>query len=76
MIDSLSFQLTYCIINYFSSIWYKSLGFNVLGTLGILLIAKRRGWIPAARPVVEHLLTQGMFLSPGLIAMALAEIGE
>ncbi len=54
----------------------KSLGFNVLGTLGILLIAKRRGWIPAARPVVEELLTQGMFLSPGLIAMALAEVGE
>lgn len=54
----------------------KSLGFKVLGTLGILLIAKRRGWIPAARPVVEHLLTQGMFLSPGLIAMALAEVGE
>ena len=54
----------------------RSLGFKVLGTLGILLIAKQRGWIPAARPVVEQLLVQGMFLSPGLIAAALAEVGE
>ncbi len=46
------------------------------GTLGLVLRAKRQGIIPRARPVLEQLCTAGMYLSSGLIDLALAEIGE
>lgn len=44
--------------------------------LGILLAARRKGWIPAAQPVIEQLISEGLYLSPSLVAEALAEIGE
>ena len=53
-----------------------SLNIKVLGTLGIVLAAKRRGWIPAARPVIEDLVARKMYLSGDLIAAALQEVGE
>jgi hypothetical protein len=40
------------------------------------LAAKRMSWIVAARPVVERLLGDGLYLSPSLVAQALAEVGE
>lgn len=54
----------------------ESLGVPVTGTLGIVLRAKRRGLIPAARPLVERLLEQRLYLSDELVEAALAEIGE
>lgn len=54
----------------------RSLGVKVIGTLGIVLAAKRRAWIPAARPVVERLLEQGLYLASDLVATALQEVGE
>ena len=54
----------------------RSLGVPVVGTLGVVLAAKRMGWIGAARPVVERLLADGLYLSPSLVAEALAEVGE
>lgn len=48
----------------------------VVGTLGVVLIAKRRGAIPAARPVLEELLSQGMYLSGPVVEQALALVGE
>jgi len=53
-----------------------SLDIKVIGTLGIVLVAKRRGWIPAARPVIEELVARKMYLSGALIAAALREVGE
>jgi predicted nucleic acid-binding protein len=53
-----------------------SMNVRVIGTLGIVLAAKRRGWIPAARPVIEDLVARRMFLSGDLIAAALREVGE
>ena len=53
-----------------------SLGIPVIGTLGIVLRARRQGIIPAARPVVEDLLRGGMFLSRPLLDRALALVGE
>ena len=53
-----------------------SLGIPVIGTLGIVLRARRQGIIPAARPVVEDLLRGGMFLSRSLLDRALAFVGE
>nr|WP_295590556.1 hypothetical protein [uncultured Lamprocystis sp.] len=34
------------------------------------------GWIAAARPVVERLIRDGLYLSPSLMADALQEVGE
>jgi len=53
-----------------------SLNIKVIGTLGIVLAAKRRGWIPSARPVIEDLVARKMYLSGDLIAAALREVGE
>ncbi|NBC18561.1 MAG: DUF3368 domain-containing protein [Bacteroidetes bacterium] len=54
----------------------KTLGIPVRGTLGIVLLAKKRGVIEAARPVVEGLVAQGMYLSKGVLDQALALVGE
>ena len=53
-----------------------SLNIKVMGTLGIVLIAKQRGWIPAARPVIADLVARKMYVSGDLIAAALREVGE
>jgi predicted nucleic acid-binding protein len=52
------------------------LGITTRGTLGLILIAKRRGVIPAARPVIESVRAAGLYLSQRVIDAALAEVGE
>ncbi len=54
----------------------KNLGFSVTGTAGILVSAKRRGLLPAVRPVLETLLVQGFRLSTELIKATIVEAGE
>jgi len=54
----------------------QSMGVPLIGTLGVVLRAKRRGVIPAARPVIEHLLRVGLYASDALIERALAHLGE
>jgi predicted nucleic acid-binding protein len=54
----------------------RSLGIPLIGTLGLILLAKQIGRIPAARPVVERLRTSGMYLSDAVIDEALARVGE
>ena len=51
-------------------------GLQTRGTLGIVLMAKQRGAIPAARPVIDDLLRSGMYLSRPVIDGALARVGE
>lgn len=53
-----------------------TLGIPVRGTLGLVLIARQRGQIPAARPVLLQLRQAGMYLSDRVINQALAMIGE
>ncbi|MGC8641465.1 MAG: DUF3368 domain-containing protein [Isosphaeraceae bacterium] len=48
----------------------------VIGTLGLVLLAKRVGRISLARPVVERLRTSGMYLSDVVINQALERVGE
>jgi predicted nucleic acid-binding protein len=48
----------------------------VRGTLGLVLIAKQRGEISAARPLIEQLRQSGMYLSTSVINRALALVGE
>lgn len=53
-----------------------TLGIPIKGTLGLVLTAKQRREIPAARPVLEQLRLSGMYLSDQVINQALALVGE
>jgi predicted nucleic acid-binding protein len=53
-----------------------SLNIPVRGTLGIVLTAKRREMIPAARPVIEDMMKAGLYLSKKVLDQALAKVGE
>jgi predicted nucleic acid-binding protein len=48
----------------------------VIGSLGVVLRAKKRGLIEQARPVVERLVEAGMFLDEALLGEALRAVGE
>ena len=48
----------------------------VRGTLGIVMTAKKRGIVPQARPVIEHLIRSGLYLSSQILDEALKRIGE
>ena len=48
----------------------------IRGTLGIVLLAKKKGIIPKAKPVIEELRQMGMYLSDTIIKKALLYVGE
>ena len=52
------------------------LGLRVRGTLGLVLLAKKKRVIPVARPLLEQLRTEGLFLSDKLMNQTLALVGE
>jgi predicted nucleic acid-binding protein len=54
----------------------REAGIPVVGTLGIVLRAKQRGKITAARPLIEQLLREGLYLSHQLVRAGLAEVDE
>lgn len=54
----------------------QAFGLPMIGTLGVVLRAKRRGVIGKARPVIEHLRRVGLYASDSLIEQALAHVGE
>ena len=53
-----------------------SLGIPLRGTLGIVLLAKNRGLIPQARPVMEDMIRNGLYLSRSVLDRALEKAGE
>ncbi len=53
-----------------------TLNIPVIGTLGLVLIAKKRGIIPLARPVMDKLRQTGMYLSNAIMNQALTLVGE
>jgi predicted nucleic acid-binding protein len=53
-----------------------TLGVPVRGTLGLVLLAKRRGRIAAAAPVLDQLQAAGMYLSDAVVRQALALVDE
>jgi len=53
-----------------------SLDISLRGTLGIVLVAKRRGLIPRARPVIESMMSAGLYLSRRVLDEALRRVGE
>lgn len=51
-------------------------GVPVIGTVGVLVLAKRKDLVPLVTPLLEALATSGYFLSDEIIAAALAASGE
>jgi len=52
-------------------------GLTVVGALGVLLLAKRRGLIPQLRPLIMRLQGElDFYLSPGLVAGVLRDANE
>jgi len=54
----------------------KKLGLQVMGTLGVLALAKYRGLLSEVKPVVEKLLEKGCWISKRVIERFLRELGE
>lgn len=53
-----------------------ALGIPVRGTLALVLLAKQRGLVTAARPVLNRMVQAGMYLSDRLLNEALALVGQ
>ena len=54
----------------------RSLMVPLIGTLGLVLRARKEGLIPEARAVVERLRESGMYLSDQVVKESLALVGE
>jgi predicted nucleic acid-binding protein len=55
----------------------RALGLVVTGTLGVLLLGKQRGRLPALKPVLDSLIQQHSFrLARGLYEQTLQQAGE
>jgi predicted nucleic acid-binding protein len=52
------------------------LNIQTQGTLGLVLVAKQQGLVPAVRPVLEQLRQAGMYLSTRLEDQILTAAGE
>jgi predicted nucleic acid-binding protein len=52
------------------------LSVQVTGTLGLALLAKQRGLVPLARPLVEEFARAGLYLSESFVQRALRFVGE
>lgn len=54
----------------------KAHGVQIIGTAGLIGLAKLRGLVPGARPLLEALTPAGYFLHPSVIATVLTDLGE
>jgi predicted nucleic acid-binding protein len=54
----------------------SALGIRVIGTIGLLLMAKQRGLIPAIRPALQSVEDAGLFLSASQRDLILSRSGE
>lgn len=54
----------------------RTAGLSVIGTLGLLLLAKKRGLLPSVRPVVERIVAAGAWYDQKLIERILSAAGE
>jgi len=54
----------------------RRLGLVVVGSLGVLALAKKRGLIPEVRPYVSRLRSSGCYLSDELVETFLRRLGE
>ena len=54
----------------------KACSVLLVGSLGIILRARKAGLIPAARLLVEKLIESGSYLAADLVRQALHKVGE
>ena len=54
----------------------KFMGMKTTGTLGILIQAKRRGLIQEVKPLMEAVISQGLYVSEKIQRLVLREAGE
>lgn len=54
----------------------RALNIPLQGTLGLILVAKQLGMIPAVRPVLDTLRQTGMYVSDQLTRQVLDQAGE
>ncbi len=54
----------------------KLLNVEVIGTLGLLKIAKNRGVIPSVKKVISDMLAEGYYIEDKLITQILEDVGE
>lgn len=51
-------------------------GLRIVGTLGILITARKRNLVPVLRPLLERLIESGYFVSRELVAAVLRSVAE
>lgn len=51
-------------------------GIKLIGTLGLLVVAKKRGLITEIKPLLEQLITVGFYMSSDLYQAMLEQAGE
>jgi predicted nucleic acid-binding protein len=54
----------------------NSMNLRVIGSLGVVVMAKQKGLIAEAKPVIERLRRVGLYLDDGLVTKALEMVGE
>jgi len=54
----------------------KELGLRVVGTLGVLVEAKRQGLLTAIGPLMEEMISNGIYFGPQLVERILAAVGD
>ncbi len=54
----------------------KFMGLNVTGTLGILLKAKKEGYLESVEPIMNELIRDGLYISDTVKRFVLKEAGE
>ncbi|WP_240921926.1 DUF3368 domain-containing protein [Thermococcus sp. ES12] len=52
------------------------MGVKVMGTAGVLLLAKKRGIVGAVKPLLSELVGRGFRISPEVIEVILKAAGE
>ena len=65
-----------CIDEFAGRQFANLLGLYVIGTLGILLVAKQRGLVPAIRPLCDILINNERYISRALYNEVLQKAGE
>jgi predicted nucleic acid-binding protein len=54
----------------------KLLNVEVIGTLGLLKIAKNRGVIPSVKKIISGMLAEGYYIEDKLVTQILEDVGE
>ncbi len=54
----------------------KKLGLQVMGTLGVLALAKYTGLIQEVKPIIDKLMETGFWISRRILEVFLKELGE